>query len=439
MATRERSEQYQPRHPRQGPGDTTETRVLRAAADIFASHGYHGTSLRVIADVVGIQTASLYHYVDSKQELLTRVMMSALRHRHMMVLDAVEKEPDPASRLRAFIGAHVRYQAESQAEARVCLSEFRSLEPERMPRLLEVVRSHEALLVSILRDGIEKGTFLVDDVSATVQGFLDTWDGVAFWFRPDGEFTSGQLGERYAEFAVRAISRVAPAAQPHEEELMAEEASKRLEIQSAAAELFAEHGYAGTTVRALAARAGVQPSLIYHYFGSKEGLLYAILSEQMRRLIDAVREATSRESRPPEQIAGWVRAHVRTDGTRKHFSIISDAELYALSEPHRAAVVAQRRHYEDLLTGIVEQGRREGLFDVQSTKLVVYAIGRMCSGAGKWGSSSDPARLQELGDCYAELIVRGLGYRSRLRQPVPETSGPTGQSSHTERTGESVG
>jgi AcrR family transcriptional regulator len=38
---------------------------------------------------------------------------------------------------------------------------------------------------------------------------------------------------------------------------------------------FAEHGYAGTTVRAVARAAGVDPALVYHYYGSKEGLLDA--------------------------------------------------------------------------------------------------------------------------------------------------------------------
>jgi AcrR family transcriptional regulator len=425
MATLDKSVRDARRDPRQADLDTTQTRVLRAAAEIFASHGYQGASLRDIADVVGIQTASLYHYVQSKQELLARVMISALQHRHVTVLSAVNEESAPMGRLSAFCRTHVRWQAEAQAEARVCLTEVRSLEPERRPAVIALLRSHEAALEGIVRDGAEAGEFIVADASSTVQGLLDAWDGVAFWFRRDGELTPDQIGEQYAEFAIRAIAAAAPAAQPREAATMVEEASTRADIQSAAAEMFAERGYAGTTVRALASRAGVQPSLIYHYFGSKEGLLYAILSATMRELLDAVRDAMSSESQPPEQIAAWVRAHVQTDGTKKYAAIVSDAELYALSEVHRAAVVVQRRHYEDLLAGIIDQGRREGLLDVQSTRLAVFAIARMCSAAGKWGSSGDSARLRELGDRYAELIVSGLGYRPRLRQRRPLADGLT--------------
>ena len=51
----------------------------------------------------------------------------------------------------------------------------------------------------------------------------------------------------------------------------------RRAVLHAARELFAERGFERTTMRAVAARAGVDPALIYHYFGDKDGLLFAAL------------------------------------------------------------------------------------------------------------------------------------------------------------------
>jgi len=51
----------------------------------------------------------------------------------------------------------------------------------------------------------------------------------------------------------------------------------RQAVQDAARELFSERGFERTTMRAVAARAGVDPALIYHYFGDKDGLLLAAL------------------------------------------------------------------------------------------------------------------------------------------------------------------
>ncbi|ORB75500.1 TetR family transcriptional regulator [Mycobacterium scrofulaceum] len=60
-------------------------------------------------------------------------------------------------------------------------------------------------------------------------------------------------------------------------------------ILAAARDQFAEHGWAGTAIRAVARTAGVDPALIYHYFGSKEGLLDAATTPPQKWL-DAVAE-----------------------------------------------------------------------------------------------------------------------------------------------------
>lgn len=391
-----------------------EARVFHAAAEAFAEGGYHGTSLRDIGDSVGMQAASLYHYADNKQQLLVDVMLHALARRRQVVVQAMEGEAQAEARLRAFVKAHVRAQGEAQAEAQVCLSELRSLEPTARKLVVEAIAEHEELLIGVLRDGLDEGVFLVPDMSATVRAFLDAWDGVALWYRADGELSLDQIGDRYGHFAVAAISEVPPALPQASEVEQNPGGSVREEILSAATELFAERSYSGTTMRGLASRASVQPSVIYHYYGSKEGLLYAILADAMRKILDEVHRALASSSRPPEQLAEWVRVQVRTEGASKYASIVSDAELHALSDRHRAVIVAQRRDFEDLLTELIEQGARQGLFAVDSAKLTAYAIARICSGPGQWGSSTDPERLRELGDRYADLILAGLGYRESV-------------------------
>src|SRR5437868_4440338 len=47
--------------------------LTRAAARLFADRGYHGTSLADLAEALGIQKASLYHHIDSKEDLLWEV------------------------------------------------------------------------------------------------------------------------------------------------------------------------------------------------------------------------------------------------------------------------------------------------------------------------------------------------------------------------------
>ena len=59
-------------------GDDTLNAPLRAALECFAAHGYHGTSIRMVADVAGLSVPGLYHHHRSKQELLNKVVGAAM-------------------------------------------------------------------------------------------------------------------------------------------------------------------------------------------------------------------------------------------------------------------------------------------------------------------------------------------------------------------------
>lgn len=104
------------------------------------------------------------------------------------------------------------------------------------------------------------------------------------------------------------------------------------EILTAARALFAEHGFRGTSVRAVASRAGVNPALVHHYFGTKEGLYLAALRMPINpiEVVDQLLAAGPREEfaerfvrffiatwRAPETgqpLRALVRSAVGTDG-----------------------------------------------------------------------------------------------------------------------------
>jgi AcrR family transcriptional regulator len=295
----------------------------------------------------------------------------------------------------------------------VCLTERRSLDAPASHRVDEATARYEEVLSGLLAEGVAEGVFTVPDPVATVRGFVDAWDGVAFWFRPDGERSLEQIADQYAHFAVAAISVKAPDAPSDEAAGPVAEASARAEILRAATKLFAERSYSGTTMRELAAHAGVQPSVIYYHYGSKEQLLFAVLSATMREILDEVIRAVTSSPRPPEQLAAWIRAHVRVEGVSRYASLVTEAELHALSDRHREVIRAQRHDYENLLTEVIEHGVRDGLFSTSAPKVIAYAIARMCSGPG-WGDSPDLERLDQLGRHYAELTLAGLGYRGEV-------------------------
>lgn len=80
-------------------------------------------------------------------------------------------------------------------------------------------------------------------------------------------------------------------------------ASSREKILDAAVELIAERGYSATSVDALCRRAGIVKTALYWHFGSKEGLLAAVIDRVASAWIDELRSTVSRAGEPEERLA----------------------------------------------------------------------------------------------------------------------------------------
>ncbi|HEY5783843.1 MAG TPA: TetR/AcrR family transcriptional regulator [Microlunatus sp.] len=121
---------------------------------------------------------------------------------------------------------------------------------------------------------------------------------------------------------------------------------RREQIIGAATAVFAECGYAGGSVRAIADRIGVSPASLLQHFGSKEGLLMAVLEDWDRRTVEAqLTDVTGLDyfRRLPEVMA----ANVSNRGLLELFTTMA-AE--ASSPAHPAHAFIQRRYTDNLAT-----------------------------------------------------------------------------------------
>src|SRR5207248_5910280 len=92
---------------------------------LFADRGYHGTSLADLAEALGIQKASLYHHIDSKEDLLWEVAGAGAEVFHA-ALDAVPDVAPAAERIRLALRAHLRVVSEQLDAATVFTREWRA-------------------------------------------------------------------------------------------------------------------------------------------------------------------------------------------------------------------------------------------------------------------------------------------------------------------------
>ena len=135
--------------------------LTREAARLFAERGYHGTSIGDLAEALGVQKASLYAHIASKQDLLYATMREGADAFHS-ALDAVPEDAGVTERIRLALRAHLRVVAEQLDVATVFVREWRYLEGERRDEILGERRRYEERFRALFREGRELGELRAD-------------------------------------------------------------------------------------------------------------------------------------------------------------------------------------------------------------------------------------------------------------------------------------
>src|SRR6478735_12269933 len=116
--------------------------LTRIAARLFAERGYQGTSLADLAEALGVQKASLYHHIDSKEDLLWDVAWDGALAFHA-ALDGVPADAPAAERIHLALRAHLAVVSTQLDIATVFVREWRYLEGERRERFVAERRRYE--------------------------------------------------------------------------------------------------------------------------------------------------------------------------------------------------------------------------------------------------------------------------------------------------------
>jgi TetR/AcrR family transcriptional regulator, cholesterol catabolism regulator len=169
--------------------------LTREAARLFAEKGYHGTSIGDIAKALGVQKASLYAHIESKQDLLYETMRDGAAAFHA-ALDAVPDDLPPVEKIRLALRGHLRVVADQLEVATVFVREWRYLEGARHEEILAERRRYEERFRALFREGRELGELRtdLDDASAALLA-LSAANWAYTWLTPGRD--TDELADRF--------------------------------------------------------------------------------------------------------------------------------------------------------------------------------------------------------------------------------------------------
>ncbi len=177
-----------PRRTRSGAVHSgTLGKFVRTAAELFSKQGYASTSTRAISKLIGMEKATLYYHVKSKEDLLYLISKSSIETLQRDVDTAVHGTTCPFEQLVLLIQTHCMSLLRDQTQHATALAEVRALSPERLAEIVSLRKSYHAGIRQII-DAAQKSGYIRADVdprylASMLQGLLDR---VVEWYQKGG-------------------------------------------------------------------------------------------------------------------------------------------------------------------------------------------------------------------------------------------------------------
>ena len=188
--------------------------ILVHALDAFYENGFHGTSVREIAQRVGVTIPALYYHHGSKEGILLALLeystSDVLARAHSAKADGGD---DPAQQLSNVIEAIV-LRMTTRSRLAALEGEVRYLSPENRLRYRVVRKGIEELVLGIIEDGNERGIFYTADPAESARAVLAMCQSIPRWYHAEGNMAPEVVAGKYAEIALTAVGYVSAAAKP---------------------------------------------------------------------------------------------------------------------------------------------------------------------------------------------------------------------------------
>lgn len=354
--------------------------ILSISAKHFANKGFEATSLDQIAREVGLHKATLYHYIQSKNDILERCRARSVAE-YEDILDAIQDDHQPPSALlRDFFIVHTRAQ---KNEFGACLSAVGSeaLRHEPGQAIRAFQRQLRDAVERIIKRGCQSGVYRDIPADIAAELAMGSFNWIWRWHRTQGDKTLTEIVDLYLDLFFHGIAKTKMEIPPHSITSIRSQTGSRLkekhrELLTTAARMFSEKGFEATSINDIAEVVGLHKATIYHYVRNKATILAQCLEVSFDgiddlelRLKDSTRAAKDNFC---EFLENLVQAQNNEFG--RCLNLIGPAPLKGPAEDR---IRMFQRRLQLILEQILNEGRETGQFrtDIPVTLTASYIFG----------------------------------------------------------------
>ncbi|AII51899.1 MULTISPECIES: TetR/AcrR family transcriptional regulator [Hymenobacter] len=169
--------------------------ILEEAAKLFKARGFSGASMRELGAQVGMEAASMYNHISSKDELLDHICFHVSDTYISQLAEIERTEASYVDKIKALIRLHIRLMVEDGAAVSVANNDWKYLPEPRLTEFKEARKNYEKGFAALIEQGIEAGELQPVNVSVALFTILSAVRWVELWYRPGRGVTAEELEE----------------------------------------------------------------------------------------------------------------------------------------------------------------------------------------------------------------------------------------------------
>jgi AcrR family transcriptional regulator len=179
-------------------------------------------------------------------------------------------------------------------------------------------------------------------------------------------------------------------------------------ILKVATDLFADKGFEATSVRKIAAESGLSVPGMFHYFSTKEEILYEIMIDFMEDVYDNITEIIKSDNDPVRKLELLCTYYVQKYTARQEELIILNSEGKSLTPKHRKSFIKKQRIYVEAIVKVINELTRKKIAKPMNNVVLTFLFYGMVHWTSTWYDSSGEVSPEKLGKIVSEVFLHGI-------------------------------
>ena len=184
--------------------------IIAKAAKLFREKGFSATSMRDLAEHVGVEAASLYNHISSKAEILQEICFKTANN-FMSHIDEVDANPSKTAieKIQEILRFHIKQMLDNYEEVYVSDREWKHLTDPYLSNMQSQRRAYRQRIALVIEEGIRKGEIKPIDAPTAVLIMLHAVSGIESWHRSKKKIPGELLEDNMVQILVDGLRKQA--------------------------------------------------------------------------------------------------------------------------------------------------------------------------------------------------------------------------------------